>query len=165
MEDFESGTPKPRRYRNRRLGDFLKELDLTEGKSTGITTVRAKLKSNGSPAAIYEFDEERTYFSATVKIHPEFLLPSTSGKDDSQNDSQNDSQTNAIKDVVSMLSTRRQKVLSIIDGDRQISVAEIGKKLRVSPATVNRDIKAINDVVKVYWSGSAKSGRWKIESI
>ena len=64
-----------------------------------------------------------------------------------------------------MLSVRRQKVLPIIDGDRQITVAEIGKKLRVSPATVNRDIKAINGVVKVYWIGPAKSGRWQIESI
>lgn len=26
----------PRRYRNRRLGEFLKELDFTEGRSTGV---------------------------------------------------------------------------------------------------------------------------------
>ena len=34
---------KSRRYRNRRLGDFLKELDLTEGRSTGVPTIQAKL--------------------------------------------------------------------------------------------------------------------------
>lgn len=31
---------RSRRYRNRRLGDFLKELDLTEGRSTGIRRYR-----------------------------------------------------------------------------------------------------------------------------
>lgn len=33
-----------RRYRNRRLGDFLKELELTEGRSTGIPTIQRELK-------------------------------------------------------------------------------------------------------------------------
>ena len=41
-----------RRYRNRRLGDFLKELELTEGRSTGIPTIQEELKKNGSPRAI-----------------------------------------------------------------------------------------------------------------
>ena len=31
---------KSRRYRNRRLGGFLKELDLTEGRSTGVPTIQ-----------------------------------------------------------------------------------------------------------------------------
>lgn len=34
LSEFKNGTVFPRRYRNRRLGDFLKELDLTEGKAT-----------------------------------------------------------------------------------------------------------------------------------
>ena len=38
---------KARRYRNRRLGDFLKELDLTEGRATGIPTIQKALRDNG----------------------------------------------------------------------------------------------------------------------
>jgi ATP-dependent DNA helicase RecG len=34
---------RARRYRNRRLGEFLKELDLTEGRSTGIPTIQSVL--------------------------------------------------------------------------------------------------------------------------
>ena len=42
-EDIEKGDMlKSRRYRNRRLGDFLKELDLTEGRSTGVPTIQTK---------------------------------------------------------------------------------------------------------------------------
>ncbi|MBQ6201365.1 MAG: AAA family ATPase, partial [Prevotella sp.] len=38
---------RSRRYRNRRLGEFLKELDLTEGRATGIPTIQDELKANG----------------------------------------------------------------------------------------------------------------------
>jgi hypothetical protein len=37
-----------RRYRNRRIGEFLKALDLTEGRGTGIGKIHAAMKANGS---------------------------------------------------------------------------------------------------------------------
>lgn len=40
-----------RYYRNRRLGEFLKELDLSEGHSSGIPTIQEELTRNGSPRA------------------------------------------------------------------------------------------------------------------
>jgi predicted HTH transcriptional regulator len=52
---------KSRRYRNRRLGDFLKELELTEGRSTGVPTIQEKLAQNGSPRATFETTEDRLY--------------------------------------------------------------------------------------------------------
>ena len=57
---------KARRYRNRRLGDFLKELGLTEGRATGIPTIQKALRDNGSMAATIETDEDRTYFLLTI---------------------------------------------------------------------------------------------------
>lgn len=53
---------RSRRYRNRRLGDFLKELELTEGRATGIPTIQTELSNNGSPRASIETDKDRTYF-------------------------------------------------------------------------------------------------------
>jgi ATP-dependent DNA helicase RecG len=38
-----------RRYRNRRVGEFLKELDLTEGRGTGIPKIFRSVQENGSP--------------------------------------------------------------------------------------------------------------------
>ena len=57
---------KARRYRNRRLGDFLKELGLTEGRATGIPTIQKHLKLNGNPPAAIETDDDRTYFLITI---------------------------------------------------------------------------------------------------
>ena len=51
-----------RRYRNRRIGEFLKELDLTEGRSTGIPKILREMAANGSPAPEFDSDEDRTYY-------------------------------------------------------------------------------------------------------
>lgn len=60
-------------YRNRRIGDFLKELKLTEGRNTGFPTAFSALKENGSEMPTFEMDENRGYLSVTIPIHPYFL--------------------------------------------------------------------------------------------
>lgn len=60
----------PPRYRNRRLGDFLKELELTEGRCTGFPEIRRALKANGSPPPVFTTDADREYFMVTLKINP-----------------------------------------------------------------------------------------------
>ena len=62
-----------RRYRNRRIGEFLKEMHLTEGRNTGFRKIRNALRQNGSPEPLFETDEDRTFFSTTLFIHPIFL--------------------------------------------------------------------------------------------
>jgi ATP-dependent DNA helicase RecG len=61
-----------RRYRNRRIGEFLKELDLTEGRSTGVPTIRQAMAENGSPPPTFSTDEGRTHFLVELPIHPGF---------------------------------------------------------------------------------------------
>jgi ATP-dependent DNA helicase RecG len=70
MSAIEKGDSlKSRRYRNRRLGDFLKELDLTEGRSTGVPTIQEKLSANGSPRATFETTEDRLTFLIHIPVH------------------------------------------------------------------------------------------------
>lgn len=64
---------KARRYRNRRLGDFLKELNLTEGRATGIPTIQKHLKLNGSRGATIQTDEERSYFLITIPCRADMI--------------------------------------------------------------------------------------------
>jgi len=61
-----------RDYRNRRVGDFLKELHLTEGRGTGIPTMKRVLTENGSPDPVLETDEQCTYFLTVLPVHPEW---------------------------------------------------------------------------------------------
>lgn len=61
---------RTRRYRNRRIGDFLKELGLTEGRSTGIPTIQEELRKNGSAPATIETDSIRSFFLIDIPCHP-----------------------------------------------------------------------------------------------
>ncbi len=70
LRDLISGKAINRRYRNRRIGEFLKELNLTEGRATGIPKIQRALKNNGSPEAVIETDENRSYFLIRFSIHP-----------------------------------------------------------------------------------------------
>ncbi|MCY4597475.1 MAG: putative DNA binding domain-containing protein [Bryobacterales bacterium] len=69
MEDLRAGNAVSRRYRNRRIGEFLKELDLAEGRSTGIPKILRAMRENGSPAPVFESDDDRTWFLTRLPIH------------------------------------------------------------------------------------------------
>ncbi|MXZ71094.1 MAG: hypothetical protein F4Z04_06260 [Acidobacteria bacterium] len=58
--------------RNRRIGEFLKELGLAEGRLSGLPKVFRAMAENGSPAPTFDFNEERTFFQATLPAHPEY---------------------------------------------------------------------------------------------
>jgi len=76
MEDLRAGKAVSRRYRNRRIGEFLKELDLTEGRSTGIPKILKVMKENGSPTPEFESDDDRTSFLIRLPIHAGVAGPS-----------------------------------------------------------------------------------------
>lgn len=73
LEQLRAGRAKPRRYRNRRIGEFLKELEFTEGRATGIPKIIEAMAKNGSPPAEFEFDEDHSYFMVRLPIHPAAL--------------------------------------------------------------------------------------------
>ena len=62
-----------RRYRNRRIGDFLKELHLTEGRNTGFKKILDALEINGSPKPEFETDDDHSYFITRLYVHEAFL--------------------------------------------------------------------------------------------
>ena len=62
-----------RRYRNRRIGDILKELHLTEGRNTGFGKILRTLEENGSPKPEFETDDDHSYFSSRLFVHEAFL--------------------------------------------------------------------------------------------
>lgn len=68
---------RARVYRNRRIGDLLKELKLIEGRNTGFPNAIKALKANGSGMPRFEMDNERSFLSVTIPIHPYFLKASS----------------------------------------------------------------------------------------
>ena len=69
MRDLRAGRAVSRRYRNRRIGEFLKELGLAEGRSTGVPKILRAMRENGSPAPVFESDKDRTSFLVRLPVH------------------------------------------------------------------------------------------------
>lgn len=61
-----------RDYRNRRIGDFLKDLRLTEGRGTGFPKIRKSMEDNGSPKPLFVTDDDLSYFITILPINPNF---------------------------------------------------------------------------------------------
>ena len=150
MEDFATGHLAPTRYRNRRLGDFLKELDLTEGRATGIAAIIKIMRNNGSPDPVFETDEDRTWFRVTLPIHPDFIQDEDVVEDDLENDLEND------------LEKRLEKILSLIASEPQISMKTLGKHIGVDSSTIKRDLMKLKADQKIRRIGPAKGGYWKV---
>lgn len=72
MENFAQGKARARKYRNRRIGEFFKEIKLSEKQGTGITKILRELKKNGSPEPLFETDEDRVFLETTIFIRDGF---------------------------------------------------------------------------------------------
>ena len=124
-EDIEKGDMlKSRRYRNRRLGDFLKELDLTEGRSNGDPTIQTKLAENGSPRAIFETTDDRLTFLITIPIH-EMCSESSETTNDSSGTRQKTS----------------DKIIELIKKAPQITAPQNAMELGISTRGVEKDLR------------------------
>ena len=138
-----------RRYRNRRIGEFLKELHLTEGRNTGFRKILDSLRANGSPLPEFETDEAHDYFVTRFFVREGFYDNEGSSSD---NLFQNErSLKGVLKEVLS--ASDYKKVLPIIEhleNNSEISPQMAEQLTGKSAATVWRYMKILveSDVVK-----------------
>ena len=71
-EDIAKYQIRARVYRNRRIGDFLKELKLIEGRNTGFPNAIKALTENGSDLPKFDMSPQRDYLSVTIPVHSYF---------------------------------------------------------------------------------------------
>ena len=137
MEYFAVGKVRARKYRNRRIGEFLKEIDLSEKQSTGISKILRELKQNGSPPPEFETDADRTYLITTIRIRDGF----GNGTDDSAHFERNH-ERNIERALSGLLSEADyEKLVPIIEhleNNESISPKEAVMLTKKSPATVRR---------------------------
>lgn len=157
-EDIAKGDMlKSRRYRNRRLGDFLKELDLTEGRSTGVPTIQAKLAENGSPRAIFETTDDRLTFLVTILIH-EGCSDSSGTSLSSSEESIETVGFGSEKSTGSSEKTSNssEKILELIKQDPKISAAGIAMEIGISSRGVEKQIKKLREAGIIKRNGADK---------
>ena len=139
-----------RRYRNRRIGEFLKEMHLTEGRNTGFRKILNALAQNGSPMPLFETDPDRLSFSTTLLIHPYFLH---------HNEGENEGDNREVKAV---LTERESAVLSLMQKDSSISGTKIANITGIPKSTVERIIKKLKAKKIINREGPDRGGKWII---
>lgn len=136
LEDLRAGKRiHARRYRNRRLGDFLKELDLTEGRGTGIPTVKKELEKNGSDDASYESDEDRTYFYVSIPCHKDFVCKELVVDDDGHIRERKLSVATAV-DI-------RKRIFDLIVANTHISRRELSDAVGINQSAIQKHIETL----------------------
>lgn len=134
-----------RRYRNRRVGEFLKELGLTEGRNTGVHRMLRAMRENGSPDPVFETDEDRLYFMVTLPKRPS--AEARNRKPASGTHSE-------------MTGQRREAILAYLAENPGASRTEVAQTLGIASATLARDINALKAEGRLERDG--RFGAWRV---
>ena len=158
-EAIEQGNSlKSRRYRNRRLGDFLKELELTEGRSTGVPTIQSKLAENGSPRAVFETTDDRLTFLVTIPVHDgcqdDSMLNAKNGSETNEKSSETDKKSSESKQKSS------ERIIELMRNNPTITTVEIAMSLDVSSRSVEKQIRKLREKGRLKRDGSDFRGQW-----
>ena len=121
---------KSRRYRNRRLGDYLKELQLSEGRATGIPTIQDELRKNGSSLARIETDELRTYFLIEIPCREGF--EEALDLNEAINEAINEEERALIKIILDKPGIKKPKLSELLNISIR-TISRILKKLSTEP--------------------------------
>lgn len=138
-----------RRYRNRRVGEFLKELHLTEGRNTGFHKILRALKQNGSPEPRFETDENRVYFLTTLYAR---LGDSPHG--------QGEGGAAGTHGSGAAMRERRTRILRYLRDNPRSTLVRLSRELDIPKSTLDRDIRVLKDEGVLKRSGSTVSGLW-----
>jgi len=136
---------QPKEYRNRRIGDFLKELDLTEGRGTGFPTIYKEMEKNGSPKPIFETDTDRIYFLTILPIHERYK------------ESKKPTDKASIKTATKVLTKRQQKAIDYVRKNGSISSKIYQELTDISKRTATNDLRMLVDAQLLKQSGISRS--------
>ena len=138
---------KTRMYRNRRLGEFLKELDLTEGRCTGIPTIQEGLEKNGSPRAVFETDDDRKAVCVTIPIQPEYYKNSDHNVQNIVAKRQSATENDALDDALTL------RIIDIIKKDPHVTQQKMVEELKVPRRTLQRKMTGLSGEVLSRYTG------------
>jgi ATP-dependent DNA helicase RecG len=142
--------------RNRRIGDFLKDLDLTEGRNTGFPKIYREMEKNGSPKPIFETDNDRTYFLTILPVHERYNEP-----DEKHNIPAKQPNVEVVS--IKKLSTRQQKIVKYVQKNGSITNAIYQELTGVSKRTATNDLQElVNNLILEKIGTTTKSVSYKL---
>ena len=149
MADIAAGNAVSRRYRNRRIGEFMKELELTEGRSTGIRKIKRAIAQNGSPDPVFQTDDDRNYFLVRFLVHSDAIRSANVEQVTQQ----------VTQQVTHQVTHQVMQLLKACDGEmsRAELMHAVGMKDRVSFSKNYLDAAIADDLIQMSQPNAPKS--------
>ena len=155
LERFAEGRIKGRKYRNRRIGELFKEIDLSEKKGTGIPKILRELKKNGSPGPEFDMDDDRTYLNTIIHIRDGF--DKNEIMSESMSKSMSESMSKSMSESMSELEIARiQVILQYLTVHDTINSAKAAELLDVEKKTASRLLSKAEKVEVLISKGKTK---------
>lgn len=152
-----------RRYRNRRVGEFLKEMRLTEGRNTGLHKIVRASRENGSPDPLFETDEDRLYFLVTLYCRKGKDSAGEKGQQfESKRASVQEEEYPPKLEMRKIAAERRELLLSYFKENPSATIHDAEERFLVARATVDRDIRELKKQGRLRRKGSSFNGFWEV---
>ena len=157
LEKFEAGKIRGRKYRNRRIGELFKEIDLSEKKGTGISKIIRELRQNGSPEPEFEMDNDRNYLNTIIYIRSGFE------KTDVTSGMNKNVSSEALSEALNgALNKNELVIVNLIKNNPAIKQKDIVELTGISRSQVQRIMKSLQERNIIMHEDSKKTGRWII---
>ena len=152
LEDLRTFKVRSRRYRNRRIGEFLKELRLTEGRNTGFKKILDALAKNGSPLPEFETDDAQDYFITRLFVREGFYDYQNKGNESTTRETGKETGKE----------TSREILLKEIKQNPNITVGEMASRIGLTDHGVRYHIDKMRKEGILAREGSTKAGKWDV---
>ncbi|KOH45966.1 ATP-binding protein [Sunxiuqinia dokdonensis] len=145
----------------------MKELDMTEGRGTGIPIIRREMERNGSPEPRFETDENYSYFITTLPIHPAFFaedeISEGVNKGVKTNDSQHDNALRLIREGVNEgVNENVYDIISILTNVAGLNAVEIASRTKRGLSTIERYLRLLRKKEIIEFRGAPKTGGYHL---
>lgn len=132
---------------------------MTEGRGTGIPTIRREMARNGSPDPRFETDENYSYFITTLPIHPAFLL-----RDEVHEGVIKERQTgyNQIDNILRLIhegvNANIYDIINILSNAAGLNAVETASRTKRGLSTIERYLRLLRKKEVIEFRGAPKTG-------
>ena len=151
IDSWGGGYIRSRFYRNRRIGEFLKELDLAEGRNTGIGKIVRAMRENGSPDPEFFNPETRSFMTVILPIHEAFRAEIADS-----------TEKTVVKTGMKTGMKTVDAIISLIRENPSITHDELSEQLGRARSTIIEQISKLKALGRLRRVGPDKGGHWEV---
>jgi len=147
------------------IGEFLKELDLAEGRNTGIGKIVRAMRENGSPDPQFYNPETRSFMTVILPIHEAFKVDETAAEAETVLKTNMKIGAGTVNGTVKDLSSPfalADRIVGAIKANNRITYDALAVATGASRRTISREIKMLSQQGVLRRIGSDKTGHWEV---